>query len=492
MSRHNNQGRKKKKITYIASLQGIKKAENALVRLGFESKINFSKSILVSRTTVTKFFQGKPIQLDSFKTICNALTLNWSEIIEITEEAPGDLKIPDCNTPATLEKEGQVQIIKASSRLVTVVDKQSGENKAVITLNGDINSVQNLKVIESILREYSGDTIKITDIKEGSIKLFIKGSQEDIQRLVSRINSGELTKVNGFPVEGIQILSESSNDEKWRLVQEIRAKGAKNQNLSGVDLSDADLSGADLSGANLSGADLTDADLSGADLTGADLSGADLSGADLTDTNLNVTNLWYTNHNNTHGTAINLESRIGMETHPRHSFRAKSIIKRCIDIIGATIILILTAPIIMLIAITIKVDSPGPIFFRQKRIGLHGKEFLIWKFRTMIPDAEEKLQATLEAKNEMKDDPRVTKVGQFLRRYSLDALPELFNVLVGEMSLIGPRPLPTPDVEKFQPKHFIRQEFLPGMIELWKVSNITDIEENFEDSVKVDIEYIEN
>ncbi len=173
-------------------------------------------------------------------------------------------------------------------------------------------------------------------------------------------------------------------------------------------------------------------------------------------------------------------------------------IKRLFDICFSLLLLILLAPLYVSIAILIKLDSSGPIFFRQKRIGLHRKEFLMWKFRTMITDAE-KVQAALEAKNEMKDgvffkiknDPRVTKVGQYLRRYSLDELPQLFNVLVGEMSLIGPRPLPMRDVEKFQTKHFIRQEVLPGITGLWQVSGRSDID-NFNDVIKLDMNYIEN
>ncbi len=173
-------------------------------------------------------------------------------------------------------------------------------------------------------------------------------------------------------------------------------------------------------------------------------------------------------------------------------------LKRCFDLCCSIILLLLLSPIYLLIAILIKFDSPGPIFFRQERIGLHGRKFKIWKFRTMVVDAE-KLQASLEAKNEIKDgilfkikdDPRVTPVGKFLRRYSLDELPQLFNVFLGEMSLVGPRPLPCRDVEKFTSRHFIRQEVLPGITGLWQVSGRSNID-NFEDAFKLDIAYIEN
>ncbi len=173
-------------------------------------------------------------------------------------------------------------------------------------------------------------------------------------------------------------------------------------------------------------------------------------------------------------------------------------IKRCFDLVCSIILITLFSPIYLLIALLIKLDSPGPIFFRQNRIGLHCNKFKMWKFRTMVVNAE-KLQAELEAKNEIKDgvlfklknDPRVTRIGKFLRLYSLDELPQLFNVLLGEMSLVGPRPLPLRDVERFQTMHFIRQEVLPGITGLWQVSGRSDIE-NFEEGVKLDIAYIEN
>lgn len=173
-------------------------------------------------------------------------------------------------------------------------------------------------------------------------------------------------------------------------------------------------------------------------------------------------------------------------------------LKRLFDLCFSIILLLILSPLLLLIALLIRLDSHGPIFFRQKRIGLHGKEFKIWKFRTMVANAE-KLQGSLEAKNEvkdgvlfkMKDDPRITKVGKFLRAYSLDELPQLLNVTLGDMSLVGPRPLPLRDVEKFTSRHFIRQEVLPGITGLWQVSGRSNID-NFEDAVKLDINYIEN
>lgn len=173
-------------------------------------------------------------------------------------------------------------------------------------------------------------------------------------------------------------------------------------------------------------------------------------------------------------------------------------IKRCFDFCSASVLVLLLSPLYILISILIKLDSPGPIFFQQTRVGLHSRPFKVWKFRTMVTNAD-KLQATLEKQNQakdgilfkMKDDPRITKVGKFLRSYSLDELPQLFNVLLGEMSLVGPRPLPIRDVERFEEKHFIRQEVLPGITGLWQVSGRSNIT-NFEDVLRLDLSYIEN
>lgn len=173
-------------------------------------------------------------------------------------------------------------------------------------------------------------------------------------------------------------------------------------------------------------------------------------------------------------------------------------IKRVLDFSVAALFVILTFPIYIGIGIAIKLDSPGSVFYKQTRIGLHGKQFQVWKFRTMKSNAD-KLQKELEALNETKDgiifkikhDPRITRVGKFLRRYSLDELPQFFNVLLGEMSLVGPRPLPTRDVNKFSQHHFIRQEVLPGITGLWQVSGRSDILD-FEQVIKLDLNYIEN
>jgi len=175
------------------------------------------------------------------------------------------------------------------------------------------------------------------------------------------------------------------------------------------------------------------------------------------------------------------------------------LVKRCFDFIFSGLAIVLMSPILLCIAIVIKLDSEGPFLYKQERVGLHSGRFKAWKFRTMVSDAD-KYQKELEHLNKntkdgilfkIDDDPRVTKVGKFLRHYSIDELPQLFNVLLGEMSLVGPRPLPIRDVEKFSDYHFIRQEVLPGITGLWQVSGRSDIID-FDQVVYLDTFYIEN
>ncbi len=172
--------------------------------------------------------------------------------------------------------------------------------------------------------------------------------------------------------------------------------------------------------------------------------------------------------------------------------------KVILDFFGATVLLIGASIIMIPVAILIKLTSPGPVFFRQQRSGVNGSPFQIYKFRTMVTNAEQ-FKHELAAMNEMTgpvfkvtNDPRVTPIGRILRKYSLDELPQLFNVLRGEMSLVGPRPLPVDEVKRFNDlAHRRRLSVKPGITCLWQVSGRNKITD-FREWVRLDLEYIDN
>jgi exopolysaccharide biosynthesis polyprenyl glycosylphosphotransferase len=151
--------------------------------------------------------------------------------------------------------------------------------------------------------------------------------------------------------------------------------------------------------------------------------------------------------------------------------------KRTFDVVGALLALIVAAPLMLLIALVVKLDSPGPVFFRQQRVGLGGRRFTMWKFRSMTVDAEKQLGELAhlniygsQAAFKLANDPRVTTVGRVLRRTSLDELPQLFNVVRGDMSLVGPRPVPPTDVDRYEPHHYERLSVVPGITGPWQVN----------------------
>ncbi len=181
-------------------------------------------------------------------------------------------------------------------------------------------------------------------------------------------------------------------------------------------------------------------------------------------------------------------NRESLETHPS----VRSVIKRLLDILGSIVGLAITAIIFIPIALAIKLSSPGPIFFSQTRCGWMGKKFKIWKFRSMYADAEaRKTQIENQAsgaffKND--NDPRITKVGNFLRRTSLDEFPQFWNVLKGDMSLVGTRPPTSEEVEAYQIPEWQRLDVKPGMTGEWQVNGRSQVR-NFEDVIKLDLKY---
>ena len=175
----------------------------------------------------------------------------------------------------------------------------------------------------------------------------------------------------------------------------------------------------------------------------------------------------------------------------------KRMLKRAMDIAGGVIGSILTVLLTPFIALAIVIDDPGPVFFKQKRVGRNGRLFNIYKFRSMCRDAEEK-KAELEQDNEakglmfkMENDPRITKVGKFLRKTSLDEFPQFFNILKGDMSLVGTRPPTVDEYEQYDPHYKRRLSMKPGLTGLWQVSGRSDITD-FDEVVKLDLEYIDN
>jgi lipopolysaccharide/colanic/teichoic acid biosynthesis glycosyltransferase len=176
------------------------------------------------------------------------------------------------------------------------------------------------------------------------------------------------------------------------------------------------------------------------------------------------------------------------EIHPS----VDSVFKRSLDIIGSFVGLLILAIVFVPVAIAIKLDSPGPIFFRQERYGLHGRKFYIRKFRSMVVNAEQlKSLVSNEAsglifKNQR--DPRITRVGRFLRSSSLDELPQFWNVLVGEMSLVGTRPPTGDEVAQYNERHWQRLNVKPGLTGEWQVSGRSSVKD-FEEVVNLDLRY---
>ena len=183
--------------------------------------------------------------------------------------------------------------------------------------------------------------------------------------------------------------------------------------------------------------------------------------------------------------------------HAVNASHFKLYIKDIIEKLFAAILFVFTFPILLLFSFIIKFTSKGPVFFKQERVGLHGRKFFQYKLRSMVSNAEE-VKEQLEHLNEqsgpvfkIKNDPRLTRVGKFMRKYSIDELPQLINILLGSMTLIGPRPPVPSEVKKYKDTHYRRLSMKPGITGLWQVSGRNKIKD-FEQWVKLDLEYIEN
>ncbi len=178
------------------------------------------------------------------------------------------------------------------------------------------------------------------------------------------------------------------------------------------------------------------------------------------------------------------------------SRRLSCLLKRPMDILLSGIALVVVAPLAAVVAVLVKLDSPGPVFYHSLRAGKGGGSFLCYKFRTMVVDADRQ-KASLQHLNErngpifkVSNDPRVTRLGRFLRRYSLDEIPQFWNVLKGEMSLVGPRPHPMEECRKYEPWHFRRLQVTPGLTGLWQITARCD--PSFHRNMQLDLEYIEH
>jgi lipopolysaccharide/colanic/teichoic acid biosynthesis glycosyltransferase len=180
---------------------------------------------------------------------------------------------------------------------------------------------------------------------------------------------------------------------------------------------------------------------------------------------------------------------------PRPARAGSYLVKRAGDRVGSALLLVVLSPLLLIIATLIRLTSRGPVFFVDERIGVGQRPFDCYKFRTMV-DGARASQDALEALNEadgvlfkLRDDPRLTRIGRVLRRLSLDELPQLLNVLKGDMSLVGPRPLPLRDYRLMEEWHWQRHVMLPGMTGLWQVSGRSEL--SFDDMVRLDLQYME-
>ena len=196
--------------------------------------------------------------------------------------------------------------------------------------------------------------------------------------------------------------------------------------------------------------------------------------------------------------SLNRVGKYAAVTFARNLFSTRQMIaKRALDIVGSLVGMVILGIATIFVAPAIKLDSPGPVFFGQTRVGKNGRKFTFYKFRSMYKDAEarkKELMASNEVKGlmfKMEDDPRITKVGKFIRKTSIDELPQFWNVLRGDMSLVGTRPPTVDEFEDYEAKHKCRLSMTPGLTGLWQISGRSDIKD-FDEVVRLDMQYIDN
>ncbi|WP_338667748.1 undecaprenyl-phosphate galactose phosphotransferase WbaP [Pseudodesulfovibrio methanolicus] len=199
-------------------------------------------------------------------------------------------------------------------------------------------------------------------------------------------------------------------------------------------------------------------------------------------------------------TTVDISGILGLETGQKILSPTSQFYKRIMDLTSSFIGLLILFPVFLIIGLTIKLDSPGPVLYRQRRLSKGGVEVDIWKFRTMVSNADTILEdylskdPTLKAKWEqdykLDNDPRITRVGRFMRKYSIDELPQLFNVLKGEMSLVGPRPIVKAEATKYMDNYELYLRVLPGMTGLWQISGRSNL--SYSKRIDLDVYYIRN
>ena len=190
---------------------------------------------------------------------------------------------------------------------------------------------------------------------------------------------------------------------------------------------------------------------------------------------------------------LEVEDRLLLSQH-WHGWQRK--VKRVADVLIAVLLLVVLAPLLLALMLLIRLDTPGAVIYSQERCGHNGRRFKFYKFRSMVLGAEEQQEALADQNDavgpifKMKDDPRVTRIGRIIRRTSLDELPQLWNVLRGEMSLVGPRPPVPSEVSRYEPWQRKRLAGVPGLTGLWQVSGRSEL--TFDDMVRLDVEYLEH